>query len=209
VSEARDARSVVEETLKILAELPGIVAAKRVRRQTVEKVAELESRYERGALVPLKNLGVRIAVKREVAIGVLKDRCFREPPAPTVYLVEEAPESDDPPRHSITVEGTKYRIVGEEVLASRSPYSEKIISLGDSFVIFPERRGSNKTPSYFLVPPLGFPELETIADRLGIGGVLSISPSAQADSCLRDACGFSPDPSLATLLVAFDLKPAT
>jgi hypothetical protein len=195
------------EALRILAGLPGIVAVKQVRRAIVRQIVELESRYEQGALVSLKNLGVRIAVKRDVAVGILKDRHFREPPEPTVYLVEEDPDSDDPRPHCITVEGTRYRIVGEEVLASRSPYSEKIISLGDSFVIFPDRRSSNKIPSYFLVPPLGFPELETIADRLGIGGVLSISPSAQADDCLREACGFSADPTLATLLVAFDLNP--
>jgi len=209
VSEARDPRSVVEEALTVLAGLPGIVAVKQVRRATVRRVVELESRYEQGALVPLKNLGVRIAMERDVAIGVLKDRHFREPPEPTVYLVEEDQENDGPHRHRITVEGTSYRIVGEEVLASRRPYSENIVSLGDSFVIFPDRRSSNRTPSYFLVPPLGFPELETIADRLGIGGVLSISPSSQADSCLREACGFSADPGLASLLVAFDLVRAT
>jgi hypothetical protein len=205
VSEAGNAHSPVEGALRVLSGLPGIVAAKRVQRGIVEQVVELESRYEQGALVPLKNLGVRIALKRDVAVGVLKDRHFREPPEPTVYLVEEYTGRDDPPRHCITVEGSIYTVVGEEVLASRSPYSEKIISLGDSFVIFPDRRSSNKIPSYFLVPPLGFPELEAIADRLGIGGVLSISPSAQADTCLREACGFSPDPALATLLVAFDL----
>jgi len=209
VSETGDARSMVEEALRVVSGLPGIVAVMRVRRATVRQVVELESRYEQGTLVPLKNLGVRIALKRDVAIGVLKDKHFREPPEPTVYLVEEDPGSGDPPRHSITVGDTRYRIVGEEVLASRSPYSEKILSLGDSFVIFPDRRSGNKTPSYFLVPPLGFPELERIADRLGIGGVLSISPSAQADSRLREACGFSTDPSLATLLLAFDLRRAT
>jgi hypothetical protein len=209
VSESGDERSVVEEVLRVLSGLPGIVAVKQVRRETVQQVVELESRYEQGTLVPLKNLGVRIALKRDAAVGVLKDSHFREPPDPTVYLVEEDQGSDDPPRHSITVEGRRYRVVGEEVLASRSPYSEKTIPLGDSFVIFPDRRSSISTPSYFLVPPLGFPELDTIADRLGIGGVLSISPSAQADSCLRDACFFSADPSLATLLLAFDLNPAT
>ena len=207
MSDAADTSSAVAGALRVLSGLSGIVAVKRLRRAVVQQVAGLESRYEQGALVPLKNLGVRIAVKRDVAIGVLKDRHFREPPEPTVYLVEEDPGRGDPPRHQLTVEGRRYRIVGEEVLASRRPYSEKIISLGDSFVIFPERRSSNKTPSYFLVPPLGFPELETIADRLGIEGVLSISPSAQADSCLREACGFSADPSLATLLLAFNLKP--
>jgi hypothetical protein len=189
--------------------LPGIVASKQVQRETVEQVLELEKRYEKGALVPLKNLGVRIALKRDVAIAVLKDRHFREPPEPTVYLVEEDSGKSAPSEHRITVEGKTFRIVGEEVLSSRPPYAEKTISLGDSFVIFPDRRSGNRIPSYFLVPPLGFPELETISDRLGITGVLSISPSAQADDCLREACGFPTDPALATLLVAFDLTPGT
>jgi hypothetical protein len=198
----------VREALQVLSGLPGIVAAKQAQRGTVEQVVELESRYETGALVPLRNLGVRVALKRDVAIGVLKDTHFREPPEPTVYLVEEDPQKTAPPGQRVVVEGTTYRVVGEEVLASRSPYTEKIIALGDSFVIFPDRRSSNTVPSYFLIPPLGFPELEVIADRLGIAGVLSISPSAQADSCLRESCGFPADPALATLLIAFDVNPA-
>jgi hypothetical protein len=207
VSEIRNGRTVVEETRQILSGLPGIVGAKQVRKDVVEKVVELESRYEKGALVPLKNLGVRAALKRDVTIGVLKDTHFREPPEPTVYLVEEYSGEGESPGYSINVEGTTYRIVGEEVLDSRLPYSEKTIRVGDSFVIFPDRRSSRKIPSYFLVPPLAFPELEAVAERLGIAGVLSISPSAQADACLREACGFPADPALATLLVAFDVNP--
>jgi hypothetical protein len=192
--------------LRVLAGLPGIVAVKQVPDDVIRRVVELENRYEQGALVPLKNVGVRTAQKRDVAIGVLKDRHFREPPAPTVYLVEEEPEQCRGTEYCLEVEGVRYRIVGEEILPSRSYYREKTITLGDSFVIFPDRRRSNSTPSYFLVPPLAFPELEAISDRLGITGVLSISPSAQADTCLREACGFPVDPSLATLLVAFDLE---
>jgi hypothetical protein len=204
MSETGNSRSAVAEALRILAALPGIVAVREVQRPTVQQVVDLERRYEQGALVPLTNLGVRIARKRDVALGILKDKRFREPPEPTVYLVEENGGSADAPRSCITVEGKRFRVVGEEVLASRAPYSEKTISLGDSFVIFPDRRRGNRTPSYFLVPPLGFPELEAVAEGLGIAGVLSISPSAQADTCLREACGFPPDPSLATLIVAFD-----
>ena len=77
--------------------------------------------------------------------------------------------------------------------------------MGESFVIFPDRRSSNKTPSYFLVPPLSFVELEEVQERLGIAGVVSISPSAQVDAFLRSRSGFAADPALATLLVAFDL----
>ncbi len=191
--------------MRLLAGLPGMVAVVSVPREVVKQVVELENRYEQGVLVPLKNLGVRVALKREIAVALLKDKIFREPPEPTVYLVEEVPPEERNDRRCITVEGDVYRIVGEEVLASRQPYNEKTISLGDSFVIFPDRRASGNTPSYFLVPPLGFPELEEVQDRLGIGGILSISPSARADDYLREACGFSSDPSLATLLVAFNL----
>ena len=198
-------RAGAEEALRLLAGLPGVVAVESVRREVVKQIAELENRYEQGALIPLKNLGVRIALKREIAVALLKDKIFREPPEPTVCLVEEVQPEERNDRRCITVEGAVYRVVGEEVLASRRPYGEKTISLGDSFVIFPDRRASGSIPSYFLVPPLGFPELEEVQDRLGIGGVLSISPSARADDCLREACGFSSDPSLATLLVAFNL----
>jgi hypothetical protein len=178
-----------------------------VKRETVERIVDLESRYEKGALVPLRNLGVRIALKRNAALAVLKDKRFREPPEPTVYLVEESTADHDIEPSFISVEGKTYRIVGEEVLESRKPYKEKIISLGDSFVIFPERRSSDRTPSFFLVPPLGFPELEEAREQLGIDGILSISPSAQADTFLRESCDFSQDPALATLLVAFDAEP--
>jgi hypothetical protein len=209
VSETKERLSPAEEVLRVLSGLPGIVAARQVERGTVEQVVELESRYETGALVPLKNLGVRVALRRDVAMAVLKDTHFREPPEPTVYLVEEDPGGSAPPEHRVVVEGAAYRIVGEEVLASRLPYAEKTIALGDSFVIFPDRRSSDRVPSYFLVPPLDFPELDSISKRLGITGVLSISPSARADGCLREACGFPEDPALATLLIAFDWKPAT
>jgi hypothetical protein len=195
----------VRDALNLLAGLPGIVGVQRVGSKTIEQVVELESRYERGVVVPLKNLGVHVVLKRKVAAAVLKDRHFRGPPAPTVYLVEEAAQEQCPPGYCIEVEGTRYRVVGEEILPSSEPYREKTVPLGDSFVIFPDRRSSHKTPSYFLVPPLGFPELEAVEERLGIRGVVSISPSTQADSRLREVCGFPEDPSLATLLVAFDL----
>jgi len=200
-----ESRAGAVQALRLLAGLPGVVAVESVPREVVKQVVELENRYEQGALIPLKNLGVRIALKREIAVALLKDKIFREPPEPTVYLVEEVQPGEKNDRWCITVGGVIYRVVGEEVLASRRPYGEKTISLGDSFVIFPDRRVSGGTPSYFLVPPLGFPELEELRDRLGISGVLSISPSARADDFLREACGFSSDPSLATLLVAFNL----
>ncbi len=191
---------------RILKSLPGVVAARRVDSKVVQRVAELESRYEQVAFLPIKNLGVLAVRRREVAFALLKDKHFREPPQPTVYLVEEQVGDATPGDWRIEVEGRVYAVVGEEVLASRQPYAEKTVAVGDSFVIFPERRKNPGIPSYFLVPPLGFPELETVQEELGITDIVSISPSAQADDYLRKVCSFPPEAALATLLVAFDLQ---
>jgi len=199
----------------LLAGLPGIVGAKLVSRDVLERVAAEEGRYEKSAFLPLKNEGVRQVMERQAAVAVLKNHRFREPPAPTVYLVErvseEAPAEGAGPGAAaragqvLEADGERYRVLGEEVLASRRPYAEKTLFLADSFVLFPERRASPARPSFFLIPPLGFPELERRQEELGVCRVISISPSSQSDLILREACGFPVDTSLATLLVAFDL----
>ncbi len=191
---------------RLLESLAGVVAVRRVDGEVMERVAALESRYQRESFLPIKNLGVRATRKRDVAFALLKDKHFREPPQPTVYLVEEEAGAAKTGDRCIEVEGRMYGIVGEEMLASRQPYAEKIVALGDSFVIFPERRKNPGIPSYFLVPPLCFPELETVQGELGIADIVSISPSAQADDYLRAVCAFPSEAALATLLVAFNLR---
>ncbi|MBN1838198.1 MAG: hypothetical protein JW820_20235 [Spirochaetales bacterium] len=187
-----------------MAGLPGIVTVRRVPGPVLARVLAEEERYGSSAILPVLNLGVRVAAAREVVFAVLKDRSFRPPPAPTVYLVEESEGEGVPPEQQIEVDGRCYRILGEEVLPGCAPYTERNVSLGDSFVMFPGRRGNAAKPSYFLVPPLGFSELEEAAERLGIRGVFSISPSASADALLRELCGLPMDTELATLLVGFD-----
>jgi hypothetical protein len=199
----------VEAVERLLAGLPGIVGVKPVGRDVLERVAAEEGRYEKLAFLPLKNEGVRQVLERQVTMALLKDRSFREPPAPTVYLVErigEGAAADGAARDGQVLEadGARYRILGEEVLASRRPYAEKTLFLADSFVLFPERRASPGNPSFFLIPPLGFAELEQRQTELGIYRVISISPSSQSDLILREACGFPADTALATLLVGFD-----
>jgi hypothetical protein len=207
---------------RLLAGLPGVQAARRVGRGVLERVAVEEGRYEKSAFLPLKNEGVRQVLQRQAAVAVLKDRHFREPPGPTVYLVERINEgapaegagSDGAgpggPRGAIGADqileasGARYRILGEEVLSSRRPYSEKTLFLADSFVLFPDRRASSARPSFFLIPPLGFPELELRQEELGVCRVISISPSSQSDLIVREACGFPIDTALATLLVGFN-----
>jgi hypothetical protein len=191
--------------LRLLTGLRGIVDVHPVGREVLDRVVEQEVQYENGAFLPLKNLGVRQVREREVVFALLKDRLFRQPPAPTVYLVEEAVEplpAGEPPL--LEVGEHRFRILGEEVLASRKPYREKTLFLADSFVLFPERRAVPRIPSYFLMPPLGFPELEQRQEQLGIQRIISISPSALSDIILREVCSFRPDTALATLLVGFD-----
>jgi hypothetical protein len=207
VSKYRDVQPTVDAVVQTLSGLPGIVGVHPIQQVDMEQIVELENKYELSALAPTKCLGVRIAAERDAAIGVIKDGGFRNAPKPTVYLVEENAGSDSPPEHLLSVEGKRYLIVGEEVFASRLPYLEKTVSMGDSFVIFPNRVNSG-VPAFFVVPPLKFPELEANVDQLGIRKVLSVSPSPPADAHLREICGFSPDPSMATLLLAFDLGPA-
>jgi hypothetical protein len=204
---------------RLLAGLPGIRGAQRVGRDALERVAAEEGRYEKSAFLPLKNEGVRQVLERQAAVAVLKDRHFREPPSPTVYLVERinegapvagsgpdgaGPEGATGPAQVLEVGGVRYRILGEEVLGSRRAYAEKTLFLADSFVLFPERRASPARPSFFLIPPLGFPELELRQEELGVCRIISISPSSQSDLIVREACGFPGDTALATLLVGFD-----
>jgi hypothetical protein len=204
---------------RLLAGLPGVRAARRVGRGVLERVAAEEGRYEKSAFLPLKNEGVRQVLQRQAAVAVLKDRHFREPPGPTVYLVERidggapadgagsdgaGPEGAIGADQVLEASGVRYRILGEEVLGSRRPYPEKTLFLADSFVLFPERRASSARPSFFLIPPLGFPELELRQEELGVCRVISISPSSQSDLIVREACGFPVDTALATLLVGFD-----
>jgi hypothetical protein len=200
---------VKEERLRsirqLIAGLHGIVGVSPVGPEVLDRVVAQEERYEKGNFIPLSNLGVREVRERDDALALLKDNHFREPPGPTVYLVEEAVETNTAAGAQLLEVGERrFRILGEEVLASRQPYREKILFLADSFVLFPERRSASRVPSFFVMPPLGFPELERQQGELGIHHIISVSPSALSDQLLREACAFSPDTNLATLLVGFD-----
>ena len=199
----------VAGVVRFLAGLPGIVAVKAVGSSLLESLLAEESAYECSAFLPLVNAGVRQVLARDAAVALVKDQRFREPPGPTVYLVERLDaslpggESAAVP-HSLEVGGQRFRVLGEEVLEGRKPYTEKTLFLADSFVLFPERRASPRTPSFFLMPPLGFAELEERQAEMGLRNVISISPSSLSDRLLREECGFPPETSLATLLVGFD-----
>ena len=164
------------------------------------RAVDLEARHQAGSVIPVRNVGVALIAERDACFGILKDSGFRAPTIPTVYLVEDG--ARDGEEHLVTVEGKRYTVVGEEVIAQRTPYSEPTIPLDTSFVIFPGRRSGASVPCSFMLPPISFPELEREADTLGIRDIISISPSLAADTFLREAFGFPPTNDLATLLVA-------
>ncbi len=206
VMRVRDVRQTVCDRLK---SLPGVFAAVPLEDADRSKVLEMESRYERQALIPLRNLGLREVLGRGEVVVLLKDHHFREPPGPTLYLVEDGAPTDGAP--CVAAGGGRYRIIGEERFPSSPPIREKTLSLSSTFVLFPGRRSSAATPTFFLLPALPFPELEGegapggALRPSGIRRVASISPSTAVDIFLRERCRLPPDGSLATLLVGFDL----
>jgi hypothetical protein len=193
----------VRPILDVLQSIPGVRRAVRLSDEQLRRAVELEARHERASTIPVRNLGVRLMADRTACCALLKDATFRPPRIPTVYLVEEdAPAGG---AHVLTVAGRRYAVVGEEVLNGGGPYTEAVILLERSFVIFPGRRRGADVPCMFLLPPIAFPELEEQAALLGISDIVSISPSLATDGFLRDSFGFPPTNDLATLLVGFNL----
>ncbi len=199
--ETADAKPILD----LLLALPGVRRAVAVDPDLLHRAVEMEARHERSSVLPVRNLGVRMLAERESCFVVLKDRTFRPPGVPTVFLVEE--DAPDDSRPVITVEGRRFAVVGEEVMTPGQVYAEATIPLDRSFVIFPERRGGAGVPCVFVLPPVRFPELEREATRLGIRDVVSISPSVAADELLRETLGFPQTNDLATLLIGCNRAP--
>ena len=196
---------MLKEIIRMLRSLEGIVETEPLTNADQREILKIESVYEQSAVLPLKNLGMETMAKRGQVIVLLKDPSFRKPPAPTVYMVEE--EGENPAdKHILHIEQKHYRIIGEEILDSNQQYSEKTASLGDSLIIYPERRSSKITPAFFLIPPLPFPELDEQKDHFKIKDIISVSPSSLADSYLRESFGFTKETTFATLLIGYNLE---
>jgi hypothetical protein len=187
--------------------LPGVKAAVPVADGDRPIVQELETRYECQAFVPLRNFGLREVLARDETIVLLKDRQFRPPPGPTLYMVEGSPDGgpvSSPPDDDIALSagGVRWRVIGEERIHLRSTSRERILELSDTFVFYPDRRTSPGTPSFFLLPALPFPELESWNPSLR--SIVSISPSSTTDVFLRERCGLPDDGNMATLLIGYN-----
>jgi hypothetical protein len=132
---------------RLLAGLRGIVAVKAVDRGVLERVVEEEGRYEKSAFLPLQNEGVRQVLARQAAVALLKDRQFREPPAPTVYLVERLGEAAPLGGQVLEAEDALPH-PGEEVPFPAGRTRRRRLFLAESFVLFPERRACPHRPFF-------------------------------------------------------------
>lgn len=155
--------------------------------------ADFLERADRDALARLatpaaaENRGIQEVFKRERAVCLFKDKHFRPPPEPTLLLVDEA--------------GT---ILGREVLPEEDLHvkgGQRLAYLGKDFVLSPDVRPSGKM--HFLLPPVRFPELETLK---GIHGLVSGSPDPPQDDYLRQRFNVPPGRDLASILVGFDRR---
>jgi len=201
-------KSAKERAAGILRSIPGVEKVAEATRAQQQKVVELERSHESSLSLPVRNLGVSLMAARGACFVVLKTGNFRPPKLPSLYMVEEAGPTGERPAHgdhALQVAGKRYIVVGEEVTGDIEGYPEPVIPLEGSFVIFPDRRSGPRVPCFFLLPPLPFPELESVKDELGIENIISISPSLVSDAYLRGELGFSLSNSLATILVGFDL----
>jgi hypothetical protein len=197
-----------DRVIALLRGLKGVIDVAWVDDECRRIIGETESRAERTGFLPISNLGIRIILQRESVLVLLKDRGFRPPPRPTVYMVEEMPEKETAEErhaeHLLKVEGETFLILGEEVMNRFQNYAEDARKIGDGFVFFPERRSSAKAPSYFLIPPIAFVELDERSAELHIRDVWSVSPSALTDQYIRTTLGFPIDDAYATILIGFN-----
>ncbi len=184
--------------------LRGVLAAVAFPDSAHTVVLDAEDGYERGAALPVSNLGVRLAFARENVVVLLKDGSFRRPPTSTLYLVEEgeAPEAE-----TIRVADRSYHVLGEESIALDTAPAGTL-SISETFRLYPDRRSHPSRAAGFLLPPVRFPELETEPWSARAADVVSASPSTAADLVIRRVCGFAQDPRLATLVLGFNTRAA-
>ena len=184
---------------------PGVIIVRKIPPSLYSSLHDHEAQSSGTVLFPVHNLGSVQATLRENILALLKDKNFRKPALPTVYLVVEATPGDRQ-LPVLEIAGKAYVILGQEIMPVETEYAEKTLQIGDSFVLFPERIRSNRKPSYYLLPPLPFPELEAKQHIYKIRDVISASLSSTADTYLRAKLGFELTDTSATLVIGFNSR---
>ncbi len=197
----------MKEIETLLSELNGVITVSRIEKKNRDKIIELENNYEKGGVIGLRNPGIRMVLQCDIVFAILKDSSFRPPPGSTVFMAEDHETDDDKTDHILKINNIKYCIIGEELINKKLPKDEEYMFISDDFILYPERRkGRSANPAFFLIPPLGFSELEVVKDTYKIENIISVSPSTMADNYIRELCSFSPREDFATILVGFDTK---
>jgi len=194
----------MKEITDLLQNIEGVIKTSPIKTECRKKILKLEEDYEKSSVIGLQNIGIRLIMNCDSVIAILKNSSFRPPPDSTVFLVEEMKENDEK-EYILSIEGSSYRIIGEELINKKPPVDEDYMFISDDFVIYPDRRKNRAgNPAFFLIPPLGFMELESIRDSLKIRNIMSVSPSTMSDTYIREQYGFTPDTKLATILIGFN-----
>lgn len=197
----------MEEIKNLLAELDGVISVSQIEKKYRKKIIDLENSYEQGGVIGLQNPGIRMVLECNEVFAILKNTSFRAPPGSTVFMVEDYEPCDEKNDHILTINNIKYNIIGEELINIKLPENEEYMFISDDFILYPERRkGRSKNPAYFLIPPLGFYELENLKDTYKIKNIISVSPSTIADNYIRKLCTFSPRNDYATILIGFNTE---
>lgn len=173
--------SVDERVIRRVRGLPGVVHADFLAAPDRDQLRALVTSSA------AENRGVTEVLSRERIFCIFKDVRFRPPPEPTVLLVDAA--------------GT---VLGRELVVGESPPADRRVAfLGKDFVLY---AGARPEGSYrFLLPPVRFPELETVR---GISGVVSASPDTPQDEYLRARQGVPVGRDFASILVGYNVRNA-
>ena len=124
----------------ILSSLPGVQDIIEIPKVKTEKISQLENNYGSAGVVSLQNLGMKKVFEREFIYAIIKDKNFRLPPGPTVYMVEDSDESHKDQENILSVGNKYFYIIGEELIGDRLPEDEKYIHISSTFILYSNRR---------------------------------------------------------------------
>lgn len=191
--------------MQLLLNMKGVVNVVRLSQGDRSAILNLEENYESVQIIKLVNSGMRRALAMPIVFAVLKDASFRNPPAPTVLMVEEIKEDDEIKDNLAMLDGFTYRVVGEEIFKGDKIPEEEHISISSGFILYNSRRKNREQiPSFFLIPSIDFPELENVKEELSIDSIVSASPSTASDDYIRKNYNLSRDNQLATILIGLE-----
>lgn len=183
---------IIKKATEIIEKMDGILKIERLSNEDIKNIIDIESNRDND-IIPVINEGLKECFRRNVSLVLFKNGRFRNPQNSTVMLVTE--------------DG---KILGHDIFSKEEKEKFKndknAYFLSDDFVIFKEdtqNRNLNPKKQYFILPPVGFDELNHVKM---VSDVVSSSPSTYSDTYLKKKYGIPEDPKIATIIVSFSLK---